>query len=144
MHPALLAHGAPWPSRVAIVSGDLLGATREVLRHASVTRLDVLVIDSEVLRQVKEHMPQLDNCSFFPGFARTPEPGWWSCSNDDRVTVRASRACALICAVRLVRSRVVWTMLEDAHALLCTSIRSFIGAFDVSLRALRYSIFLNP
>jgi hypothetical protein len=94
VHPAFLAH-ASGPSRVAIVSGDSLGATREVLRHTSVTRVDVLISDPDVPSRVKQHMPQLDNCSFFAGFAKTTSESdsgsdWWSCSNDDRVTVRCT------------------------------------------------------
>lgn len=77
VHPSFVTHTAG-PSRVAVLGGDSLGATREALRYQTVTSVDVFVIDAAVPPIVVNHMPQLANCSFgWPGFS--------SCLMDPRV-----------------------------------------------------------
>ena len=55
-HVPLFTH--PEPRRVLIVGGGDGGTAREVLRHPSVERVDVVEIDEEVIEVCREHLPE--------------------------------------------------------------------------------------
>lgn len=56
-HPALFAH--PDPRRVLVVGGGDGGSAREVLRHESVERVDLVEIDEAVVRASREFLPEV-------------------------------------------------------------------------------------
>jgi len=56
-HVALFSH--PNPQKVLIIGGGDGGTAREVLRHPSVTHLDMVEIDEAVVRASKLHMPEV-------------------------------------------------------------------------------------
>lgn len=57
VHPSLFTH--PDPRRVLIVGGGDGGSAREVLRHRSVERVDLVEIDETVVRASKEFLPEV-------------------------------------------------------------------------------------
>lgn len=57
VHPVMVAH--PNPERVLIIGGGDGGTAREVLRHASVKKVDLVEIDEAVVRASKLHLPQV-------------------------------------------------------------------------------------
>jgi spermidine synthase len=78
IHPAMLVHPTGATS-VAIVGGGDLAATREILRHKSVTAVDLVELDPAVTEVTKVHIQQLNNCSYGGSV-------WKSCVDDSRVT----------------------------------------------------------
>lgn len=56
-HVPLTLH--PNPKRVLVIGGGDGGSVREVLRHPSVERVDLVEIDGEVVRVAKEYFPQI-------------------------------------------------------------------------------------
>lgn len=55
-HPALFVH--PQPKRVLVIGGGDGGTAREVLRHKSVEKCDMVEIDKMVVDACREHIPQ--------------------------------------------------------------------------------------
>lgn len=56
-HPAMFSH--PSPKKVLIIGGGDGGTAREVLRHGSVERVDMVEIDDTVIRAAKEFLPDV-------------------------------------------------------------------------------------
>lgn len=56
-HVGMFSH--PNPERVLIIGGGDGGTAREVLRHSSVTKVDMVEIDEAVVRASKEYLPQV-------------------------------------------------------------------------------------
>ena len=57
VHPALLTH--PEPRRVLIIGGGDGGSVREVLRHETVERVELVEIDEEVVKTCRRYFPAL-------------------------------------------------------------------------------------
>jgi spermidine synthase len=62
VHPVMLTH--PSPKDVLIIGGGDGGALREVLKHPSVERVDLVELDPDVVNLVKEVFPELPAGSF--------------------------------------------------------------------------------
>lgn len=63
-HPALFTH--PDPRDVLIIGGGDCGTLREVLRHASVRKADMVEIDARVTRVAEEYFPELCSANADP------------------------------------------------------------------------------
>eukprot|EP00038_Savillea_parva_P011578 m.198528 g.198528 ORF g.198528 m.198528 type:complete len:595 (+) comp20470_c0_seq1:304-2088(+) len=86
VHPAMVLH-ASGAVRVAVVGGDLLAPVREVLRHKSVSRVDVFLWDAAMPRIVQDHMPGFDDCLFAAAGTSDAKAFNGSCRGDPRVVV---------------------------------------------------------
>jgi|SRR5579863_311587 len=62
VHPALLTH--PDPKKVFVVGGGEGATLREILRHQTVVRVDMVDIDQEVVESCKIHLPQMHQGAF--------------------------------------------------------------------------------
>ncbi|MCD6511398.1 MAG: polyamine aminopropyltransferase [Thaumarchaeota archaeon] len=62
VHPAMLTH--PEPKDVLVIGGGEGATIREVLKHECVERVVMVDIDEEVIKLVKEHMPEMSQGSF--------------------------------------------------------------------------------
>ncbi|WP_460173699.1 polyamine aminopropyltransferase [Vulcanisaeta sp. JCM 14467] len=62
VHPAMITH--PNPRRVLILGGGEGATAREVLRHKSVEEVVMVDIDDEVIRLVKEYLPEMSQGAF--------------------------------------------------------------------------------
>ncbi|WP_054853092.1 polyamine aminopropyltransferase [Vulcanisaeta distributa] len=62
VHPAMITH--PNPRRVLILGGGEGATAREVLRHRSVEEVIMVDIDDEVIRLVKEYLPEMSQGVF--------------------------------------------------------------------------------
>ncbi|BDR93321.1 polyamine aminopropyltransferase [Vulcanisaeta souniana] len=62
VHPVMITH--PNPRRVLILGGGEGATAREVLRHRSVEEVVMVDIDNEVLRLVKEYLPEMSQGVF--------------------------------------------------------------------------------
>ncbi|MFN1833992.1 polyamine aminopropyltransferase [Balneola sp. MJW-20] len=57
VHPTMFSH--PNPEKVLIIGGGDGGTAREVLKHASVKKVDMVEIDEAVIRAAKEFLPEV-------------------------------------------------------------------------------------
>ncbi len=62
VHPAMITH--PNPRRVLILGGGEGATAREVLRHRSVEEVIMVDIDDEVIKLVKEYLPEMSQGAF--------------------------------------------------------------------------------
>ncbi|MGC8932523.1 MAG: polyamine aminopropyltransferase [Candidatus Methanodesulfokora sp.] len=62
VHPAMLTH--PNPRNILIIGGGDGGALREVLKHPSVERVDLVELDPDIVDLVKRVFPELPAGSF--------------------------------------------------------------------------------
>ncbi|MEW6515711.1 MAG: polyamine aminopropyltransferase [candidate division FCPU426 bacterium] len=62
VHPAMVAH--PLPKRILIIGGGEGATLREVLRHGSVERVDMLEIDEKVVEFAKRHLSEWHRGAF--------------------------------------------------------------------------------
>ena len=66
VHPALLNH--PHPTRIAILSKMPLTYIQEVIKYTSVETIDVVgSIDEDLLDEVIDYLPELNDCSGYAG-----------------------------------------------------------------------------
>jgi spermidine synthase len=84
IHPAMVLH-ATAAQRVAVVGGGDIAASREILRHRSITAVDLVELDAMVSNVTQQHIPQLNNCTFGASTFR-------SCLDDTRVHVHTANA----------------------------------------------------
>lgn len=56
VHPVMLEH--PQPETVLLVGGGAAGLAGEILKHPSVTRVDYVEPDPELVRMVRDHLPR--------------------------------------------------------------------------------------
>lgn len=62
VHPVMLSH--PSPENVLVIGGGEGATIREVLRHKSVKRCDMVDLDREVVEICKLHLPEMHQGSF--------------------------------------------------------------------------------
>ena len=78
VHPALFVH--PSPKRVAIIGGGECATLREVLKHNTVEKVEMIEIDKEMVSVSRESIPEWSDCSDLEGSAR------W-CVDDPRTSM---------------------------------------------------------
>ncbi|WP_243671364.1 hypothetical protein [Vulcanisaeta sp. JCM 16161] len=62
VHPAMITH--PHPRKVLILGGGEGATAREVLKHRGVEEVIMVDIDDEVIRLVKEYLPEMSQGAF--------------------------------------------------------------------------------
>ena len=83
VHPAMLTHRNP--QQVAILGGGEGATLREVLKHNTVERVEMIEIDKMVVDIAKEHLKTFNDCSQIIGSAN-------SCFDDPRAEIVYSDA----------------------------------------------------
>jgi spermidine synthase len=79
VHPGMFAHSNP--KRVAIIGGGEGATLREILKHKSVTMVEMVEIDEKLVKICQEHMPEWSDCSDMEGSDAD------SCFDDSRASV---------------------------------------------------------
>lgn len=62
VHPALMAQENP--TRALVVGGGDGGVIREICKHASITHVDMVEIDGDVVKLCREHLPSVSDGAF--------------------------------------------------------------------------------
>jgi len=78
VHPGMFVHDHP--RKVAIIGGGEGATLREVLKHNTVEKVDMVDIDSMMIEIAKEHLPAYHNCTDLIGVAD-------SCFDDERANI---------------------------------------------------------
>lgn len=74
----MFAH--PAPKNVAILGGGEGASLREVLRHKTVEKVNMVELDKEMVEIAKEHLPAMSNCTDIVGSAN-------NCFDDERTNL---------------------------------------------------------
>lgn len=61
VHPALLAHS--YPTRIAVISDSPLSLLKEIWKHKTVEKIDVIGLHKGAFDEMEKHIPDADDCS---------------------------------------------------------------------------------